>query len=242
MVPRPALSQASAEREIINMALPVIAITNQSSVLSDAQVMAVLPALQKQVSSDFFAYWQKDASITWLPKYEPLTPGWWQIVVVDDPDMAGALGYHQQSAVGTPLGKVFAKLDLESGSSWTVTLSHELLEMLGDPDINLCAQADDGTIYAYEVGDPVEADSLGYEVYGVLLSDFVTPKWFSPSTFGDRFDFRKHVSKEFQLAPGGYISILTAKGWTQVNAEKLTMEKALIPQGSRRERRMRREL
>jgi len=34
---------------------------------------------------------------------------------------------------GTPLGKVFAGLDLRSGSSWTVTLSHKHLEMLTDP-------------------------------------------------------------------------------------------------------------
>jgi len=34
---------------------------------------------------------------------------------------------------GTPLGKVFAGLDLRSASSWTVTLSHELLEILTDP-------------------------------------------------------------------------------------------------------------
>jgi hypothetical protein len=225
------------------MALPVIAITNQSTVVSDNDVQRLLPALQKQVSSDFFAYWNQDGALTWLPKDNPLTAGWWQIVVLDDPDEAGALGYHELSSVGTPLGKVFAKLDINSGSSWTCTLSHELLEMLADPDINLCAQADDGKIYSYEVGDPVEADILGYEIDGVLLSDFVTPKWFSPSVFGDRVDFKRRISKPFEIAPDGYISIFDpANGWTEVQArhsgrEHVGSAAAVCPLGSRRQRR-----
>lgn len=40
------------------MSFPVIAITNASTCLADTQVGAVLPALQKQVSDDFKAYWE----------------------------------------------------------------------------------------------------------------------------------------------------------------------------------------
>ena len=115
--------------------IPVIAVTNQSTVLTDDQVRAVLPALQKQVSIDFKAYWDVDATLEFLPAGEVLTAGWWQLIVLDDPDQAGALGYHELSSQGTPLGKIFARLDLQAGQSWTVTLSHELLEMLADPQI-----------------------------------------------------------------------------------------------------------
>jgi hypothetical protein len=198
------------------MSLPVIAITNASTCLTDAQVEAVLPALQKQVSDDFKAYWELDCRLSFLPKDQLLTPGWWQIVITDNPDQAGALGYHEMTGAGTPLGKIFAKLDLDNGYSWTVTLSHELLEMLADPWINWYAVGSDNKIYALEVCDAVEADELGYEIDGVLLSDFVTPAWFEP-TEADRLDFKQHVSKELHLAPGGYISILdTQNGWTQI--------------------------
>ena len=115
------------------MPLPVIAIPNASTCLADAQVEAVLPALQKQVSDDFKAYWDLDCTLAFLANSQPLTRGYWQIVIIDNPDQAGALGYHEMNSGGTPLGKVFAKLDLESGSSWTATLSHELLEMLAIP-------------------------------------------------------------------------------------------------------------
>lgn len=107
--------------------------------LTDGQVEAILPALQKQVGDDFKAYWEVDCTLIFLAKDQPITAGWWQIAVVDNPDQAGALGYHELTSQGTPLGKIFANLDLDSDSSWTATLSHELLEMLADPWINWCA-------------------------------------------------------------------------------------------------------
>ncbi len=217
------------------MSLPNIAVADASTCLSDGQVEAVLPALQKQVSQDFRAYWDLDCTLTFLPKDQSLPLGWWQIVLIDDPDQAGALGYHEMTAQGYPLGKVFAGLDIRSGYSWTVTLSHELLEMLADPWINWCAQGSDGKIYALEVSDAVEADALGYKIDGVLVSDFVTPAWYE-ATEADRMDFQRHVSRALQLGAGGYISILDpAKGWTQITAEGAGGPKILA--GSRRQRR-----
>ena len=55
---------------------------------------------------------------------------------MDDSDQAGALGYHDLTSAGLPMGKVFARTDLQNNLSWTVTVSHELLEILGDPMIN----------------------------------------------------------------------------------------------------------
>jgi hypothetical protein len=227
------------------MALPVIAITNESTVLTDDQVKAVLPALQRQCDIDFCGFWDVTCKLEFIdrngmiasdPSLSPGLPaGWWQIVMVDDPDQAGALGYHELSSQGTPLDKVFGRLDIQSGSSWTVTLSHELLEMLGDPWINWCAQGSDGKVYALEVCDAVEADELGYEISGVLVSDFITPSWFEP-TEAERVDFKRRISKPLELAPGGYISVLDpAKGWTQVTARGIGGPP--IPGGSRRQRR-----
>src|SRR5260370_15521912 len=96
-------------REPAFMSLPVIAITNASTCLSDAQVEAVLPALQKQVSEDFKAYWEQDCTLAFLRRDQPLNAGWWQITITDNPDQAGALGYHELTSQGRPLGKFFAK-------------------------------------------------------------------------------------------------------------------------------------
>ena len=214
------------------MSLPVIAVTNASTCLSDEQVEAAIPALQQQVSLDFKAYWDLDCQLVCVPKDQALTDGWWQISVIDNPDQAGALGYHELTSRGTPLGKVFAGLDIQSGGAWTVTLSHELLEMLADPWINWCAEGSDGKVYALEVCDAVEVDELGYKIDDVLVSDFVTPSWFEP-TRADRVDFKRRISKPLQLASGGYISVLGAGGWTQIAAQ----DAIPAPPGSRRQRR-----
>lgn len=217
------------------MSIPTIAITNVSKCLTDAQVEAVLPALQKQVTNDFKPYWDLDCTLIFRTPNQPLTADWWQVVVLDNPDQAGALGYHELTNHGTPLGKIFAKLDLDNGSSWTVTLSHELLEMLADPWINWCAVGSDYKIYALEVCDAVEADNLGYFMDGILVSDFVTPAWFEP-TCADRLDFKRHLRKQLELARGGYISIFDpSTGWTQITA-KGAGGPSIIP-GSRRQRR-----
>jgi hypothetical protein len=218
-----------------------IAILNESTVVSDAEVQACVNALAVQVARDFFPWWGIIAQLNFHPsKIAP--PNTWQLVVLDDSDQANALGYHELTAGGLPLGKIFARSDQQAGTSWTVTASHELLEMLVDPNIELAAEQDStaGAIsfYSYEVCDAVEADNLGYKINGVQVSDFVTPAWFQTAAPGPR-DHRGAVSQSFQLAPGGYISLLQVPGgagWTQVTAD-LRPGGPTPPPGSRRWRR-----
>ena len=93
----------------------------------------------------------------------------------------------------------------------------------------------DGKVYALEVCDAVEADRLGYEIDGVMVSDFITPSWFEP-TEADRVAFKRRIAKPLELASGGYISVLDAGGgWTQVAARG--EPSGAIPSGSRRQRR-----
>lgn len=227
-----------------------IAVLNESTVVKDADAQACVNALQVQVSRDFFPLWGIDAQLNFHPsKIAPADA--WQLVILDDSDQADALGYHELTAGGLPLGKAFAASDIQAGTSWTVTCSHELLEMLVDPDINTVAEQDnaDGSInfYAKEVCDAVEADSLGYIIAagplpvqtGVMVSDFVLPAWFGSGA--GFMDFLRHVSAAFQLAPGGYISILkvgagATAGWQQITAN-LKPGGPAAPRGSRRWRR-----
>jgi hypothetical protein len=224
-----------------------IAVINASTVLSDDQVASAVPALQTQVSQHFAPAWGVDAQLSVVPAGQSPAPGAWWLVVLDNSDVAGALGYHDLTSEGLPLGKVFAGTDLQYGQQWTVTASHELLEMLADPDINLTAfvqsSAKQGTLYAYEVADPVEADALAYSIGGVPVSDFVFPAWFeSFRTPGStQFDFANQVAQPFQLAPGGYIGVFHVSrggGWTLITADGQTLRHEQRPRvGSRRERR-----
>lgn len=231
-----------------------ISFINASTAVTDDEAKQVMDALQIQVSRDFAPVWGVDASLIFVPSGISPAPGTWWLTVLDNSDQAGALGYHDITPDGLPIGKIFAGTDKAIGSSWSVTASHELLEMLGDPDINLTVLVDN-ILYAYEVGDAVEADELGYLINGVLVSDFVFPSWFE--TFrkpGTQFDFGGHVAAPLQLLPGGYIGYLditSGQGWQQRTAEvaatntgsdhvlrnMAALRKMRAPVGSRRERR-----
>ena len=229
-----------------------ISLINESSVVSDIDLKAAVAALQKQVSEHFAPVWGIDASLVLVPTGTTPQAGSWWLVIFDNTDQAGALGYHDLTEAGLPLGKVFAGTDLQYKQHWTVTASHELLEMLGDPNINLVAYVEPGPnasamrLYAYEVADACESDDLGYQIDGVLVSDFVYPSWFesfwsSSTSPAPQFDYQKKITAPFQLLPGGYIGIYdvgSGQGWTQLTAEKSPVLYSSRPHvGSRRERR-----
>jgi hypothetical protein len=224
-----------------------VAIINSSTVLTDAQVQAAVPALQTQVHRDFAPVWGTDADLTFVPSGATPAAGAWWLVILDSSDQAGALGYHDVTSEGLPLGKVFAQSDIVNGYAWSVTASHELLEMLGDPEINLTVflqpDAQSGSLYAYEVCDACEADNFGYKIDSTLVSDFVFPSWFESfrAAGSTQFDFQGKISKPFELLQGGYIGVFdvtTGTGWHQLTAQgqPLTYDmRARV--GSRRERR-----
>jgi len=223
-----------------------IAVINASTVLTDSQVQNVVPALQKQVSEHFFPVWGVDANLTFVSQGSTPPAGTWWLTVLDDSDQAGALGYHDITNEGLPLGKVFAGSDLKFGTEWTVTASHELLEMLGDPNINLTVfvQQNDssGRLYAYEVCDAVEADNLGYKIGNTLVSDFVYPSWFEDfrAANSTQFDYMQKVNAPLKLAAGGYIGIFdvtSGNGWTQITAQNELHARMRPDVGTRRERR-----
>jgi hypothetical protein len=226
-----------------------IAVWNKSSVLSDAQVQVVLPALQKQVTGDFAPIWGVDAQLSFVSGAVQPGPGLWWLVILDDSDQADALGYHDVTPEGLPQGKVFADSDIKNHLEWSGTASHELLEMLADPDINLAAYVpvlDQGAptqFLAYEVCDACEADAYGYKIDGVAVSDFVYPAWFQPTAAkgSTQFDQTQSIAQPFQILPGGYALIFdtgNGNGWQQVYGAKTEQRYHMrAPVGSRRERR-----
>jgi hypothetical protein len=228
------------------LATTQISVINESTVLTDADVNPVVAALQQQVTNDFRPIWGTDAELNMISQGTQPPNGTWWLVILDDSDQAGALGYHDLTPDGLPMGKVFAASDLKAGTSWTVTASHELLEMLADPNINLTVliqnENTNGTLYAYEVCDPCEDDTFGYQINNILLSDFVYPSWFE--TFrpqGTQFDRMNKMQNPLELLAGGYIGVFNISeggGWQQQTAEKNPVNlRNRGPVGSRRERR-----
>jgi len=226
----PAPTVPSSGNTVVRMG-PTIAIQNQSTVLSDAQVQAAAAALQIQLDRDWQAAWGTTATLVFVTRSQGIPVGNWPIYILDRSDVSGALGYHDETAAGLPYGRIFAKDDITYGYNWTVTLSHELLEMMLDPYVNLTVFRQTtntaGMLYAYEACDACEADNLGYQINGISVSDFVWPSWFDTTitnTSGHRYDQMQHLTAPFQLYSGGYIGVFqvtNGSGWSSINAENV---------------------
>jgi hypothetical protein len=225
-----------------------VCVINACTVLDDGQISSILPALQKQVDRDFLPAWGIGAELSFVGRNgkKPEDTAWW-LVILDDSDQANAYGYHDVTNEGLPLGKVFASTDIKSGKFWTVTASHELLEMLIDPELNLTVfdqikNEDGGILYAYEICDACQSEDLSYMIDGVKVSDFVFPSWFQASRLpsSTQFDFCKHIQAPFEIAPGGYIgtfNIASGSGWQMKKADTKSFQQIRPRLGSRRERR-----
>jgi len=191
-------------------------------------------AVRLQIFRDFQPSWGIGARVLYVPGAQVPPAGYWQLVLLDDADQAGALGYHDLTAAGLPLGKVFVKTTLVYGGQPSVTLSHEALEMLADPYVSLVVvdKTDVVKFWANEVCDAVEDDSLGYDitlpatttqpVRLVRVSDFVLPQYFDTAgSPADPFSFKGHLTATVPaLAAGGYMAYVLNGVWSQINLFK----------------------
>jgi hypothetical protein len=147
--------------------------------------------------------------------------GHWPVFMLDDSDVDGALGYHTTDDNNPilPIGKVFVGTDRKYGLEPSVTLSHECVEIIGDPMGQYTFQATATQFWVVELCDAVEADRLGYEFEGVLLSDFVLPQWFYGGP--GPYSFRRSVGRSRMLAPGGYQAYfdVVSRTWKQTTAQ-----------------------
>jgi hypothetical protein len=215
---------------------------NVSTVLTDAQVAAIMAAVMHQVAEDVAPYWGcQRLEMIFVPKAQAMEPKFFQFLVADDSNQADALGYHQTTPAGWPIGFAFAKTTIEAKDNPSVTISHELLEMVGDPLIDqACQWADNpnALFLSQELCDPVEDDSIAYLKDGIMVSDFVTPAYFVPGEAGP-YDFRSVLTAPNTLAVGGYqLQWTPAGGWTQTFADDKARRRPSSVGHSRRQRRI----
>jgi hypothetical protein len=206
-------------------AIPVhVALVDETGKIDQAELATMAGAMSEQIQHDFAPVWHVSASVG---AYPAAPAGTWTVHIREKLDQPGALGYHTDDH-HQPLSFV------EFTPDWTVTVSHEVLEMLADPwgsrlhSARLPAglegdfakfglsSAQSRVSYLLEVGDPCEATQ--YSVGGLQLSDFLLPTWY-------RTDPRPALAysqaggcnKPRQVADGGYVSFAVPTGeWFQV--------------------------
>jgi hypothetical protein len=222
--------------------MPQIAVINESTAISDADVRKMIPAFDQQWNKDLQPVWGVDAAtFNFIPKGQMPPAGSWWCVFLDNSDQADALAYHDLTNEGLPISKVFVKTLMQDKASISVGATHELCEMAVDPWLNSAYQDPHGTFWAGEVCDPVESDQYGYEIGGVLVTDFITPNWFAHEHAQGAIDLKNHAHTAFQVLSGGYAQRFDPRrGWVQVNGRTAARTHQVhAARGSRRERRTR---
>ncbi len=175
---------------------------------------ALIAAMQMYVDKYVAPVWGTPAK---LIKSNGFIKDAWAVVFLDNADQPGALAYHDLTPDGLPLSKVFVRTTIDNGELVSVSTSHELVEMLVDPAINIMTTGPDPkATYAYESADPVEA--LSFNVNGIPMSDFVYPSYFEifRKAGSVKFDQLNKVKKPFQILSGGYQIVLKNGKWSQI--------------------------
>jgi hypothetical protein len=180
-----------------------VVLVNESSVeLTPDRLNEVARALQIQVVRDLDPVWDQSASVT-VSSRSQVPAGAWPIRIVDD---SPQLGVHNDEN-GHPFAVVRATSD------WTITASHELLEMLVNPEGDRVIEGPDmdpdhrarRVQYLVEVCDACQV--YDYPVGTVPVSDFVTPEYFrTEGSATGKVDFLGRLSSPLDVPRGGHLS------------------------------------
>ena len=201
----------------------LISLVNRSGRHSDEKVQEVVRAINRQIDEDFTPYWsfgarvRLEGAVGKRPNTQSLADmrGDAVIYLWDKVNLKDALGYHDTNFRGIPYGFVFTDLSENLGEAWTVTLSHEVLELLGDSQANLLVQGPHPlkprhtVFHWFEMCDAVQDET--YAIDGIEVSNFVLPSYFTEGEQeGARNDFlgrvhKKGALKSFGINPGGYV-------------------------------------
>jgi hypothetical protein len=200
----------------------LISVINLSK-LEDSEVQKVIRAVNRQIREDFEPAWNSGGTLR-LEGHSLESPsrrrlpdmrGDAVLYLWDKTDVKEALGYHAKNFRGVPYGIVSVELADAIKEPWSMTFSHEALELIADPLCNLLVEGPHPSAESrhervfrwYEVCDPVQSES--YEIDGQVVSNFVLPLYFTEDDEkSGRNAFHhhpKHKLQSFGTNPGGYV-------------------------------------
>jgi hypothetical protein len=184
-----------------------VAVISQTAAAKPGPVTAAAAAIQKQVNDHFAPEWDCSATVSYFPSLNEMPQDYWPVVIRD------TTGISADGAHVSRDGQFAFAVIAYHPEDWTVTLSHEILELLADPFgtsfVSGPSPDDDGTEVQFltEVCDPCQGaepdPSFAYPIDGIPVSDFVFKAYYSANAPG-QYSFAGHVTGPRQLLPWGY--------------------------------------
>jgi hypothetical protein len=199
------------------MSVIQVGLIDKTGSIDPKLVEATAASLNVQVMRDLSQCWPVQATVRYLPDPTSIPVGVWPVFLVQQLP-PGEGGVHLDDN-NQPYSLVVAAPDSDD---WTVDASHESVEMLVDPGGNRLEASraieisGDGVHdvpgefeYLVEACDPCQASQYAYAINGIMVSDFITPRFYDPvATTSTRYSFGGNIQQPRQLLPGGYISFI----------------------------------
>lgn len=222
-----------------------IGLVNQSTLVTEADFHAMTMAIYQQANDNLVLDWErKPVSIQIYENVAAVPAAVWPVVLTDSiqDQPAGVLGYHTEDEGGKLSGIVAAKPELDAGykvltGDWSVSsvLSHEVCELIIDPNCQLWANNGRTTNFSFEVCDPVEGPT--YLIDNVSVANYVLPDWFDPlAPKNGPFDHLRHLDQPFEILKTGYVVYETAKGVKQRNGDEFPLWRAQMKKENKHSR------
>jgi hypothetical protein len=216
--PDPAAAIASAKagdggsKEVLTPGSIIrVALVSETKELEMAVLSRVAAALQKQVSRDLKPVWNVDGTVEAYKSLKDVPPGYWPIIVKDNIGFTGVTGIHLDKD-----GQPFALVKyLKDDDDWTLHASSQLVDMLVDPLSNRVIAApspypeDNNKVVdiLVEIAQPIQGKERGYRIDGVLVTDFVTPEFFSANRSSElRYSLKRSITGPLKILKEGYIT------------------------------------
>lgn len=170
-----------------------------------SQLSDVAKVLQLHVRDHLRPHWRVSAAVSAKSSLDELGDDCFPVVIMGDPLPRNYHGFHLDMD-----GRPFALVHKDG--EWSLTASHETIEMVCDPSgqrtLGGASELDEqGMVdYLVEVCDPCEDEGTDFE--GVVVSDFVTPRYYeaSPTERGGKFSHFGTITAPRQVLKGGYLS------------------------------------
>lgn len=218
----------------------LISVINQTKgEISDADLLAAIRAINQQIAYDFAPYWNMPATLrlegTLLGQPRAnlsaaVMRGDAVLYVSSATASGDPEGFHDRNFRGVPYGVVYSKISEQTGDPWSVTFSHEALELIADPQGNnyvMGPNPHDGrkkVFYWFEMCDAVSSQT--YKIGDVALQNFLLPAYFEPLVPGARTNFLGTDLAPFGIASESYLGYYDPEKQSQETTHVDTRGKA----------------
>lgn len=197
----------------------IISVLNQTNgEIADPELLAVIRAVNQQIEYDFAPYWNMGGTLrlegTLQKQPRPAAAssvmrGDAVLYVSSQTGDGDPEGFHDRNFRGIPYGVVYSKISEQTGDPWSVTFSHEALELIADPQGNNYVMGPaphdrrKKVFFWFEMCDAVSSQT--YKIGDVALQNFLLPAYFEPPVPGARTNFLGTELEPFGIASESYV-------------------------------------